>query len=143
MRCFGNCRETRTLQGTEVQEHYQEQLTQTLLVCLLKTHLFLLNQILGWTRSPLNNPPALDIVTIPAGGTGSKPGDSGFISPACNSSAGGQGNAALSTTSESERMGSAASSVSNDQHHQLVTTQVSLLLNPSVSKQFTYPLHGS
>ena len=61
VRCFGNCRETRTLQGTEVQEHYQEQLTQTLLVCLLKTHLFLLNQILGWTRSPLNNPPDIHI----------------------------------------------------------------------------------
>ena len=44
-------------QGTEVLGHCQEQLTQNLIVRLLKTHFFLLFQKLGGTPLPKGRPP--------------------------------------------------------------------------------------
>ena len=45
--------------GAEIQGHHQEQLTQTLIVRLFNTHLFLLYQKLGGPGPPL--PPLLKI----------------------------------------------------------------------------------
>ena len=45
--------------GAEVPGQHQEQLTQTLIVCLLKTHLVLLLQKLGGPRPPVRPPPSV------------------------------------------------------------------------------------
>ena len=59
VQCFQNSREI----GVEVKGHRQEQLTQTLIVCLLKTHFFTHRSFI--LKSQQNR---IELVTRPDGG---------------------------------------------------------------------------